>query len=149
MMTRLRASLARRVMWGVQSGCKVEQLVQGTSPERPFATLQRSSSIGGSAPEAPPARPRAVAAPPRDSRRGAPCAPLTRPPRTCPAAPFVRIAELPAHAGESVTVRAWVTHVRSSGKIAFAVLRDGTGICQAVFVEEPGAAERCGSASRS
>jgi asparaginyl-tRNA synthetase len=50
-------------------------------------------------------------------------------------APFVRIAELPAHAGQPVTVRAWVTHVRSSGKIAFAVLRDGTGICQTVFVK--------------
>ena len=50
-------------------------------------------------------------------------------------APFVRIAELPAHAGQHVLVRAWVTHVRSSGKIAFAVLRDGTGICQTVFVK--------------
>ena len=50
-------------------------------------------------------------------------------------APFVRIAELSAHAGQPVVVRAWVTHVRSSGKIAFAVLRDGTGICQTVFVK--------------
>jgi asparaginyl-tRNA synthetase len=50
-------------------------------------------------------------------------------------APFVRIAELPAYAGQSVIIRAWVTHLRSSGKIAFAVLRDGTGICQAVFVK--------------
>ena len=49
--------------------------------------------------------------------------------------PFVRIAELPAHAGQPVAVRAWVTHVRSSGKIAFAVLRDGTGVCQTVFVK--------------
>jgi asparaginyl-tRNA synthetase len=48
---------------------------------------------------------------------------------------FVRIAELPGHTGETVTVRAWVTHVRSSGKIAFAVLRDGTGVCQTVFVK--------------
>ncbi|MDB4890586.1 MAG: asnS [Gemmatimonadetes bacterium] len=50
-------------------------------------------------------------------------------------APFVRIAELPAHAGQTVVIRAWVTHLRSSGKIAFAVLRDGTAICQAVFVK--------------
>ena len=50
-------------------------------------------------------------------------------------APFVRIAELPAHAGQPVVVRAWVTHVRSSGKIAFAVLRDGTGVCQTVFIK--------------
>ena len=51
-------------------------------------------------------------------------------------APFVRISELAAHAGQPVVVRAWVTHVRSSGKIAFAVLRDGTGICQTVFVKD-------------
>ena len=50
-------------------------------------------------------------------------------------APFVRIAELPAHAGQQVVVRGWVTHVRSSGKIAFAVIRDGTGTCQTVFVK--------------
>ena len=50
-------------------------------------------------------------------------------------APSIRIAELPANAGQQVVVRAWVTHVRSSGKIAFAVLRDGTGVCQTVFVK--------------
>jgi asparaginyl-tRNA synthetase len=50
-------------------------------------------------------------------------------------APFTRLAELPTHVGQSVTVRAWVTHVRSSGKIAFAELRDGTGVCQTVFVK--------------
>jgi asparaginyl-tRNA synthetase len=52
-----------------------------------------------------------------------------------PSVPSLRIAELPAHAGQPVTVRAWVTHLRSSGKIAFAVLRDGTGVCQTVFVK--------------
>jgi asparaginyl-tRNA synthetase len=46
-----------------------------------------------------------------------------------------RIAELHAHVGQTVTVRGWVTHVRSSGKVAFAVVRDGTGIMQAVFVK--------------
>jgi asparaginyl-tRNA synthetase len=46
-----------------------------------------------------------------------------------------RIAELHDHAGQTVTVRGWITHVRSSGKVAFAVIRDGTGIMQAVFVK--------------
>jgi asparaginyl-tRNA synthetase len=50
-------------------------------------------------------------------------------------APFVRIAELAAHVGQTVVVRGWVTHLRKSGKIAFAALRDGTGSCQAVFVK--------------
>src|ERR1043166_7567428 len=46
-----------------------------------------------------------------------------------------RIADLSSHVGQTVTVRGWVTHVRSSGKVAFAVIRDGTGIMQAVFVK--------------
>ena len=49
--------------------------------------------------------------------------------------PTPRIAELKDHAGSTVTVRGWVTHVRSSGKVAFAVLRDGTGVMQSVFVK--------------
>ena len=47
----------------------------------------------------------------------------------------VRIAELSAHVGQSVTVRGWVTHLRSSGKVSFIVLRDGTGILQTVLVK--------------
>src|SRR5213592_2032525 len=45
------------------------------------------------------------------------------------------IAELPQHTGggESVVVRGWVATTRSSGKIAFVVVRDGTGMLQAVL----------------
>jgi asparaginyl-tRNA synthetase len=50
-------------------------------------------------------------------------------------APYSRISELPSHAGETVRVRGWVTHLRSSGKVAFVVLRDGTGLLQAVLVK--------------
>jgi asparaginyl-tRNA synthetase len=46
-----------------------------------------------------------------------------------------RISELSGHVGSSITVRGWITHLRSSGKIAFAVIRDGTGVAQAVFVK--------------
>src|ERR1043166_3164486 len=46
-----------------------------------------------------------------------------------------RIADLRDHVGRTVTIRGWVTHVRSSGKVAFAVLRDGTGIMQAEVVK--------------
>ncbi len=45
----------------------------------------------------------------------------------------VRIAELSSHVGLPVTVQGWVTHTRSSGKIAFIVLRDGTGYLQGVL----------------
>ena len=47
----------------------------------------------------------------------------------------VQIADLKAHVGSSVTVRGWVTHLRSSGKVAFIVLRDGSGTLQAVVVK--------------
>ena len=49
--------------------------------------------------------------------------------------PYARIAELPQHVGQVVVVRGWVTHLRSSGKIAFVVLRDGSGTLQAVLVK--------------
>ena len=46
-----------------------------------------------------------------------------------------RIDELKQHVGRTVTVRGWVTHLRSSGKIAFVVMRDGTGQMQGVLVK--------------
>ncbi|BAH38489.1 MAG TPA: asparagine--tRNA ligase [Gemmatimonas aurantiaca] len=46
-----------------------------------------------------------------------------------------RIADLQHHVGQTVTVRAWITHLRSKGKLGFAVVRDGTGIMQAVVVK--------------
>ena len=44
----------------------------------------------------------------------------------------IYIADLGAHEGETVTVRGWLYNKRSSGKIAFMQLRDGTGMVQAV-----------------
>ncbi|MEO8577584.1 MAG: asparagine--tRNA ligase [Gemmatimonadales bacterium] len=49
--------------------------------------------------------------------------------------PYVRIAELEPHAGKTVRVRGWVTHLRSSGKVAFIVMRDGSGVLQCVLVK--------------
>ena len=46
-----------------------------------------------------------------------------------------RIAGLGQRAGQVATVRGWVTHVRSSGKVAFVVVRDGTGVMQGVIVK--------------
>src|SRR5436190_17640803 len=46
------------------------------------------------------------------------------------------IDELPQHAGEAVAVRGWVATTRSSGKIAFLVVRDGTGYLQAVLAKK-------------
>ena len=49
--------------------------------------------------------------------------------------PTSLIVDLHNHAGLSATVRGWVTHLRSSGKVAFIVMRDGTGTLQAVVVK--------------
>jgi asparaginyl-tRNA synthetase len=49
---------------------------------------------------------------------------------------FVRISELATHAGNSATVQGWVATTRSSGKIGFVVVRDGTGYLQAVVLKK-------------
>jgi asparaginyl-tRNA synthetase len=55
--------------------------------------------------------------------------------------PYVRIAELSLHAGQSVRVRGWAVHLRSSGKVAFIVMRDGSGTLQSVLVKSSLSAE--------
>jgi asparaginyl-tRNA synthetase len=46
----------------------------------------------------------------------------------------VAIADLGGHVGETVEVRGWLYNRRSSGKISFLIVRDGTGIVQGVMV---------------
>ncbi len=47
----------------------------------------------------------------------------------------VYIEDLHQHVGSEVRISGWVYHLRSSGKIKFAVLRDGTGLVQCVITE--------------
>ena len=56
------------------------------------------------------------------------------PPTNDSAAPAVDIASLGRHIGQTVTLRGWVYHLRSSGKVRFLVLRDGSGLAQGVLV---------------
>jgi asparaginyl-tRNA synthetase len=59
----------------------------------------------------------------------------------------VRISELGEFVGQQVTVRGWIATTRSSGKIAFLVLRDGTGLLQGVLAQkevDPAVWERFG-----
>jgi asparaginyl-tRNA synthetase len=44
----------------------------------------------------------------------------------------VYIEDIASHVGEIVTVKGWLYHARSSGKIRFLMVRDGTGIIQCV-----------------
>ena len=43
------------------------------------------------------------------------------------------IAEIAGHAGQQVTIHGWLHNRRSSGKIHFLIVRDGTGFIQAVM----------------
>ncbi|MBC7545173.1 MAG: asparagine--tRNA ligase [Candidatus Sericytochromatia bacterium] len=48
---------------------------------------------------------------------------------------YVAIKDIGAHANETVTLRGWLYNIRSSGKIAFLQLRDGSGMIQGVVVK--------------
>jgi asparaginyl-tRNA synthetase len=47
-------------------------------------------------------------------------------------APITTIAEIGQHEGQSVTLRAWLYNLRSSGKLLFPTFRDGTGTIQGI-----------------
>jgi asparaginyl-tRNA synthetase len=47
----------------------------------------------------------------------------------------IYIENLNEHVGKEVTIRGWVYNKRSSGKIKFIILRDGTGLLQCVMVK--------------
>jgi asparaginyl-tRNA synthetase len=47
----------------------------------------------------------------------------------------IMIHDMPKHLGETVKLGAWLANKRSSGKIAFLQLRDGTGFVQGVVVK--------------
>jgi len=46
------------------------------------------------------------------------------------------VRELGASVGRSVTIRGWVEHVRVHGRVAFVVVRDGTGLVQGVLLRK-------------
>ena len=45
------------------------------------------------------------------------------------------INQLSDHVGEQVTLKGWLYNLRSSGKILFPQLRDGTGVVQCVVLK--------------
>jgi asparaginyl-tRNA synthetase len=48
---------------------------------------------------------------------------------------LVYVRDLARHVGAEVTLRGWLDKKRSSGKIRFLVLRDGTGSCQCIVMK--------------
>jgi asparaginyl-tRNA synthetase len=49
--------------------------------------------------------------------------------------PTVRIADFKGHVGEDVLVQGWLHNKRSSGKLQFLIVRDGSGFAQAVMAK--------------
>ena len=66
-----------------------------------------------------------------------------------PAVPPVRVnvRDLPSHVGSTVAVSGWVETLRVHGKVAFVVLRDGTGLVQCVVVKSRVSPETWGLAT--
>jgi len=57
---------------------------------------------------------------------------------------YVEIGALGGFVGQEVTLAGWVSQSRSSGKILFLVIRDGTGLCQGVLEKKPEQADLFG-----
>ena len=50
---------------------------------------------------------------------------------------IAEIKDLHQHVGQTVTLQGWLYNRRDSGKIAFLIVRDGTGLCQCVVNKSP------------
>ncbi|MFQ5500787.1 MAG: asparagine--tRNA ligase [Phycisphaerae bacterium] len=61
---------------------------------------------------------------------------------------IVTIRDLHRHVDETVTLQGWLYNRRDSGKIAFLVVRDGTGLCQCVVSKSPETADFFDAARR-
>jgi asparaginyl-tRNA synthetase len=46
------------------------------------------------------------------------------------------IRDFPGHVGKEVAVSGWVSNRRSSGRVSFLLIRDGSGLCQAIAERE-------------
>jgi asparaginyl-tRNA synthetase len=49
--------------------------------------------------------------------------------------PSISVADAPRFAGKQVSIRGWLYNLRKSGKIAFPIIRDGSGLMQCVAVQ--------------
>ncbi|HEY0372243.1 MAG TPA: asparagine--tRNA ligase [Thermoanaerobaculia bacterium] len=61
----------------------------------------------------------------------------------------VRIKELPQHVGETVTVNGWLYNKRTSGKLQFPIVRDGSGFVQCVVSKKEVAEESWNDSDRA
>ena len=56
-------------------------------------------------------------------------------------ADYIKIADMCDFVGKQIELRGWLYNLRAGGKVLFLVVRDGTGLCQAVFEKSDANAE--------
>src|SRR5687767_15962551 len=61
----------------------------------------------------------------------------------------VRIKDLPKHVGQKVTVNGWLYNKRTSGKLQFPIVRDGSGYLQCVVSKKEVSEESWGNADQA
>src|SRR5438445_2158678 len=61
---------------------------------------------------------------------------ILHPLQSLPFMQSLRIKDLPQHLGERVIVNGWLYNKRSSGKLQFPIVRDGSGYLQCVVVKK-------------
>ncbi len=49
---------------------------------------------------------------------------------------YIRIDQMKNHVGQEIELRGWVYNLRASGKVLFMVVRDGSGLCQAIIEKQ-------------
>ncbi len=54
---------------------------------------------------------------------------------------IIRISDMHAYVGKEVTLRGWLYNARVGGKVQFLILRDGSGLCQAILERKEGLEE--------
>jgi asparaginyl-tRNA synthetase len=62
---------------------------------------------------------------------------------------MVRIKELPQHIGETITINGWLYNKRTSGKLQFPIVRDGSGFVQCVVSKKEVPEESWNDADRA
>ncbi|MGM0739136.1 MAG: asparagine--tRNA ligase [Bacteroidota bacterium] len=55
---------------------------------------------------------------------------------------MVYINEISKYAGKQITLKGWVYNIRTSKKLIFIILRDGTGLCQTIVAQDDVPADR-------
>ena len=57
---------------------------------------------------------------------------------------YIKISQMAEHVGQTVEIKGWLYNSRAGGKVQFLIVRDGSGLCQAVLEKTDGGEEMFG-----